>query len=365
MLSGNRNFDGRIHPQIKANFLMSPPLVVTMALVGNMNFDPANDLIQGKVKLKDILPTKEEIKAVIAKTISPEIYNNIYAQVSSGTALWNSIDAGTGDLYQWDATNTYIQNPPYFDGFDLKLDEIQSLTGTHALLSLGDSITTDHISPAGNIAKDSDAAKYLISEGVTPADFNSYGSRRGNDRVMTRGTFANIRLNNLLVPGSSGPRTKHFPDATEMSVFEASLKYKAEKISCVVFAGKLFGNGSSRDWAAKGQKLLGVEAVIAESFERIHRSNLIGMGILPIEVKSKVLAEYNLDGSEAFSIELDGNIKPNQAINIKATDKSGKQVIMPAKILLQTPIEIEYYRHGGILQYTLRQLAKEAKTVAA
>ncbi len=367
VLSGNRNFDGRIHPAIKANFLMSPPLVVAMALKGNMNWDPKTEPIQGNVMLADIWPSKAEIKAVIDKVMNPLMYENIYNKVSEGTALWNSIDAGTGDLYEWDASNTYIQNPPYFDSFNLGIGNIKSINGARALLSLGESITTDHISPAGNIAKDSDAAKYLREQGVADVDFNSYGSRRGNDRVMTRGTFANTRLSNLLVPGSQGPKTKYFGNgasfdtAEQLSVFEASLKYKAANIGCVVFAGKLFGNGSSRDWAAKGQMLLNVKAVIAESFERIHRSNLIGMGILPIEVKGKVLAENNLDGSETFDIDgLDDNLKPYQEIKITATKADGSKVNIPAKVLLQTPIEVVYYKHGGILQYTLRQLAKEA-----
>ena len=375
VLSGNRNFDGRISPQVKANFLMSPPLVVAMALKGNMNWNPKTEPIgKGKdgkdVMLADIWPTKAEIKTVIDEVMDPLMYENIYNKVSQGTDLWNSIDAGTGDLYQWDAKNTYIQNPPYFEKFDLSIGKIGSIQGARALLSLGDSITTDHISPAGNIAKDSDAAKYLREQGVADVDFNSYGSRRGSDRVMTRGTFANIRLSNLLVPGSQGPKTKYFGEgasfeaAPQLSVYEASLKYKAANIGCVVFAGKLFGNGSSRDWAAKGQMLLNVRAVIAESFERIHRSNLIGMGILPIEVQGKVLAENNLNGSEIFDIAgLDDNLKPYQDIQITATKANGTKVSIPAKVLLQTPIEVVYYRHGGILQYTLRQLAKETAVV--
>ncbi len=367
VLSGNRNFDGRISPYIKANFLMSPPLVVAMALKGNMNWDPANEPIQEGVMLKDIWPSKEEIKAVINQVMDPLMYENIYNKVSQGTDLWNSIEAGSGDIYACDEANTNIQKPPYFEGFKLTSDSIDDIEATRCLLSLGDSITTDHISPAGAIAADSDAAKYLNEQGVENKDFNSYGSRRGNDRVMTRGTFANIRLSNLLVPGSSGPRTKYFDgsknvsDSEEMSVFEASLKYAEQAKNCVVFAGKLFGNGSSRDWAAKGQKLLRVRAVIAESFERIHRSNLIGMGILPVEVNGKVLAENGLDGSEEFSLlGLDNNLKPYQDITIRAQKLEGSQVDIPARILLQTPIEIEYYRHGGILQYVLRQMAKEA-----
>ncbi|MDD9898823.1 MAG: aconitate hydratase AcnA [Candidatus Melainabacteria bacterium] len=365
VLSGNRNFDGRISPHIKANFLMSPPLVVAMALKGNMNWDPKSEPIQGDVMLADIWPSKAEIMSVIDEVMSPDIYENIYSRVSEGTQLWNSIEAGSGDLYDWDENNSYIQKPPYFEGFGLALDRIAAIKDARTLLSLGDSITTDHISPAGSIAKDSDAAKYLQERGIEVKDFNSYGSRRGNDRVMTRGTFANIRLSNLLVPGSSGPRTKYFngsakttADAPEMSVFEASRKYHDDGVSNVVFAGKLFGNGSSRDWAAKGQKLLGVKAVMAESFERIHRSNLIGMGILPIEVKGKVLNDNGLDGSEFFSIEaLDDNLKPYQDISISARKHDGSTVEIPAKVLLQTPIEVEYYRNGGILQYTLRELS--------
>ena len=375
VLSGNRNFDGRISPQVKANFLMSPPLVVAMAIKGNMNWDPKTEPIgKGKdgkdVMLADIWPSKAEIKAVSDQVMDPLMYENIYNKVSQGTELWNSIDAGTGDLYEWDKENTYIQNPPYFEKFNLGIGKIESIKQARVLLNLGDSITTDHISPAGNIANDSDAAKYLREQGVADVDFNSYGSRRGNDRVMTRGTFANIRLSNLLVPGSQGPVTKYFGNgasfeaAEHLTVFEASLKYKAANIGCVVFAGKLFGNGSSRDWAAKGQMLLNVKAVIAESFERIHRSNLIGMGILPIEVSGKVLAENELDGSETFDIgSLDDNLKPYQDIQITATRANGQKVIIPAKALLQTPIEVVYYRHGGILQYTLRQLAKETAAV--
>ncbi len=363
VLSGNRNFDGRINPHIKANFLMSPPLVVAMAIKGNMNFDPINDPVQGSVMLKDIWPTKDEIKETIAKVMSPEMYKDIYAQVSSGTKLWNSIPAGSDALYSWDADNTYIQNPPFFEDFSLRVPKISTIKGARVLLNLGDSITTDHISPAGNIAKTSDAAKYLRENKVEDVDFNTYGSRRGNDRVMTRGTFANIRLTNLLVPGSSGPVTKHFTDkgATEMSVFEAAMKYRETKTPAVVFAGSMFGNGSSRDWAAKGQMLLGVRAVIAQSFERIHRSNLIGMGILPIEVETKVFEENKFDGSELFDIEgLDDNVKPSQNVTIVASRKDGSQVRITARILLKTPIEVEYYRNGGILQYTLRQIAKEA-----
>ena len=363
VLSGNRNFDGRINPHIKANFLMSPPLVVAMALRGNVNFDPAKDPVQASVMLKDIWPTKDEIKAIIAKVMSPEMYQNIYAKVSEGTELWNSIEAGSDALYQWDTENTYIQNPPFFEEFSLKVPQISSIESARVLLHLGDSITTDHISPAGNIAKSSDAAEYLREHQVTDLDFNTYGSRRGYDRVMTRGTFANIRLTNLLVPGSSGPVTKYWgkQGAEETSVFKAAMRYKADKTPVIVFAGSMFGNGSSRDWAAKGQMLLGVRAVIAQSFERIHRSNLIGMGILPIEVSTKVFEEYQLDGSEVFDIEgLDDQLKPSQDIIIKAKRSNAEIVEIPARILLKTPIEVEYYRHGGILQYTMRQIAKEA-----
>lgn len=367
VLSGNRNFDGRISPHIKANFLMSPPLVVAMALKGNMNWDAEKEALQNDVMLKDIWPSKEEVKEVISKVMTPEMYQEIYAKVSSGTELWNSIEAGTGASYDWDDANTYIQNPPFFEGFSLDIPAIDAIKSAKPLLQLGDSITTDHISPAGNIAKDSDTAEYLRAQGVNEKDFNTYGSRRGNDRVMTRGTFANIRLSNLLVPGSSGPRTKYFSDsgsAQETTVFQAAQKYAKENVPALVFAGTMFGNGSSRDWAAKGQKLLGVRAVIAQSFERIHRSNLIGMGILPVQVEKKVFDEYSLDGTETFDIEgLDDNLTPSQAISIKVHKKSGEEISVPAKILLKTPIEIEYYKHGGILQYTLRQIAKQAAKV--
>lgn len=371
VLSGNRNFDGRISPHIKANFLMSPPLVVAMALKGNMNWDPKSEPVQGDIMLSDIWPSKAEIKQLISEVMTPEMYKDIYAKVTEGTPLWNSIDSSAGDIYSWDDDNTYIQNPPYFEDFNLEVPAIDAIEEARTLLSLGDSITTDHISPAGSIAHESDAANYLRANGVNEKDFNTYGSRRGNDRVMTRGTFANVRLSNLLVPGSSGPRTKYMDgkhstaDADEMSVFEASTKYKGANVPSVVFAGKMFGNGSSRDWAAKGQKLLGVKAVIAESFERIHRSNLIGMGVLPIEVKSKVLEDNALDGSESFTIKGLGNeLQPYQDLTIVATKQDGSKLEIPARVLLQTPIEIEYYRHGGILQYTLRQLAKEANLAA-
>jgi aconitate hydratase len=369
VLSGNRNFDGRISPFVKSNFLMSPPLVVAMALKGDMNWDPNTEPIQGDVMLSDIWPSKEEIKQVINAVMDPLMYENIYSKVSSGTALWNSIDSVTGDIYDWDSKNTYIQNPPYFEDFGLSSGSISKIENARVLLSLGDSITTDHISPAGNIAKDSDAAKYLREQSVDDKDFNSYGSRRGNDKVMTRGTFANIRLANLLVPGSSGPITKYFGEgadfesAEQMSVFSASQKYKQANIDCLVFAGKLFGNGSSRDWAAKGQNLLNVKAVCAESFERIHRSNLIGMGVLPIEVKGKVIADNGLNGSETYSIEgLDQDLKPYKEVQIIAKKSDGSEVKIPARVLLQTPIETEYYKNGGILQYTLRQLAKTTAT---
>lgn len=370
VLSGNRNFDGRIHADIKANFLMSPPLVVAMALVGNMNFDPQKDPVQNGVMLKDIWPTKDEIKTIINQVMSPEMYREIYSKVSEGTPLWNSIAASEGDMYDWDAKNTYIQKPPFFDDFELQMAKVEPVKSARTLLNLGDSITTDHISPAGKIAPDSDAAKYLRDNKVDDKDFNSFGSRRGNDRVMTRGTFANVRLSNLLVPGSSGPRTKYFDgskdtaSSEEMSVYEASLKYKDSSTPTVVFAGKLFGNGSSRDWAAKGQKLLGVRAVIAESFERIHRSNLIGMGVLPVKIDSKVLAENSLDGSESFTIDgLDDDIQARASLKIQVTKHDGSTLEIPAQALLETPIEVEYYKNGGILQFTLRQIAKEAVTV--
>ncbi len=366
VLSGNRNFDGRIHADIKANFLMSPPLVVAMALKGNMNFDPKSDPIQNDVYLKDIWPSKEEIMAIVNEVMTPDMYKEVYSKVSSGTPLWNSIESGDGDMYEWDANNTYIQQPPYFDDFGLEIPKVKPVIDAKVLLKLGDSITTDHISPAGSIAKDSDAASYLRESGVKDTDFNTYGSRRGNDRVMTRGTFANIRLSNLLVPGSNGPVTRYFngsgdfDSAAIMSVYESALKYKEQNSPVVVFAGKLFGNGSSRDWAAKGQKLLGVRAVIAESFERIHRSNLIGMGVLPVEVSANVLSENALDGSETITIEgLDDDIKPLEKLTIVASKADGSKAEIKAKALLQTPIEVEYYKNGGILQYTLRQIAKE------
>ena len=362
VLSGNRNFEGRVHAEVKMNFLASPPLVVAYALAGTMDIDLAHEPIgtgkDGKpVFLKDLWPTPQEVQQAVAASVDSTMFKKSYASVFSGDANWQAIDVPAGEVYRWDDASTYVRNPPYFQGMPKQPGAVGDIRGARALAVLGDSVTTDHISPAGNIAKSSPAAKYLVGQGVQPADFNQYGARRGNHEVMMRGTFANIRLRNLMLPGTEGGVTLHVPSGEQMSIYDAAVKYKAEGTPLVVLAGKEYGTGSSRDWAAKGTMLLGVKAVIAESFERIHRSNLIGMGVLPLQFKDGQNAQtLGLTGQETFEIGgLDGGAA--KTVTVTATPASGAPIRFEARVRIDTPKEREYYRHGGILQYVLRQLA--------
>ena len=362
VLSGNRNFEGRIHAQVRMNFLASPPLVVAYALAGNMDVDLFKDPL-GKdqdgnpVYLKDIWPSQQEVQDTIANSINSDMFRSSYGKVFEGDANWKAIDSPTGEIYTWDEQSTYVKNPPYFEGMTRDPAPVTNIAGARVLALLGDSVTTDHISPAGNIARDSPAAKYLEAQGVKPADFNSYGSRRGNHEVMMRGTFANIRLRNRLAPGTEGGWTRHQPSGEQMSIYDASMKYQQEGTPLIVLAGSEYGTGSSRDWAAKGTVLLGVKAVIARSFERIHRSNLIGMGVLPLQFLDGQDAEsLGLTGSETFDIT--GQTDPNaKEVTVTATPASGKAITFQATVRIDTPKERDYYENGGILHYVLRQLA--------
>ena len=362
VLSGNRNFDGRVHPEVKQNYLASPPLVVAYALAGSLNVDlntePLGIGSNGQpVFLKDIWPAPQEIAGYVARHITSAMFRKSYAGVFDGDERWQAIQVPTGNLYTWDEKSTYVKNPPYFDGMTMTPKAIAEIKGARALALLGDSVTTDHISPAGNIAKTSPAAKYLMEQGVQPADFNQYGARRGNHEVMMRGTFANIRLRNLLLPGTEGGITLHIPSGEQMSIFDAAMTYKAEGTPLIILAGKEYGTGSSRDWAAKGTMLLGVKAVIAETYERIHRSNLIGMGVLPLQYKDGQTAQgLGLTGQETFEIQgLDHGNARN--VTVVATAASGAQTVFEARVRIDTPKERDYFLHGGILQYVLRQLA--------
>jgi len=366
VLSGNRNFEGRVHPEVKMNYLASPPLVVAYALAGTVDIDLSTDPLghtpDGKdVYLRDIWPSNKEIGDMISATVGPELFAQNYADVFKGDSRWNQIASPEGESFHWDASSTYIKNPPYFDGMTMHVGSIDDVHGARVIGIFGDSITTDHISPAGNIKKDSPAGRFLIERGVQPADFNSYGSRRGNDDVMVRGTFANIRIKNLMLGGEEGGNTLYYGKAgnagDKLSIYDAAMKYKADGVPLVVFAGKEYGTGSSRDWAAKGTNLLGVKAVVAESFERIHRSNLVGMGVLPLQFKDGENAlKLGLDGSETIDIRglKDGSSK-TAAVTARKPD--GREIRFEVKVLLLTPKEIEYFRHGGILHYVLRQLA--------
>jgi aconitate hydratase len=362
VISGNRNFEGRVHAEVKMNYLASPPLVVAYALAGsldiNLSTDPLGKGADGKdVYLKDIWPTNQEISDLMAGAVTSDMFRKNYADVFKGDERWSSIDSPDGDLYAWDEASTYIKNPPYFDGMTMALTPVEDIHAARCLGLFGDSITTDHISPAGAIKKDSPAGRFLISRGVQPIDFNSYGSRRGNDDVMVRGTFANIRIKNQLLDGVEGGFTRHIPSGEQMSIYDAAMKYKEEKTPLVVFAGKEYGTGSSRDWAAKGTLLLGIKAVIAESFERIHRSNLVGMGVLPCTFKDGENAKsLGLTGNETFDITgLDNGNSKSATVTATAADGSSKQ--FSVNVMLLTPKEREFFRHGGILQYVLRQLA--------
>jgi len=363
VLSGNRNFEGRIHPYVRANYLASPPLVVAYALAGTVDIDLVHEPLgldeEGRpVYLQEIWPSSEQIQRVISQALLPQMFAEKYAEVFNGNPTWNAIQAGEGELYQWDENSTYIQEPPFFENLRREVGHIQDIHGARVLALLGDSITTDHISPAGAIPADSPAGRYLLERGVSVRDFNSYGSRRGNDRVMTRGTFANIRLKNRLLPGVEGGVTLHLPDGEQMSIYDAAMKYKEEGVPLIIIAGKEYGTGSSRDWAAKGTLLLGVRAVIAESFERIHRSNLVGMGVLPLQFMPGENADLlGLDGREIYHIEgLTDDMPPQSQVTVRAEKEQGAQVVFKAIARLNTPIEMEYYRNGGILHTVLRRL---------
>jgi aconitate hydratase len=370
VLSGNRNFEGRIHPLVRANYLASPPLVVAYALAGRMDVDLTTESLgsdaKGKpVYLRDIWPTPQEIEKTVREAVTSEMYSKQYAQVFEGDAHWKSMPVPAGDIYQWDPKSTYIKMPPYFDNMPKEAPALTDVHGARVLAILGDSVTTDHISPAGSIPVDSPAGKYLIAHGVKPHEFNSYGARRGNHEVMMRGTFANIRLRNQLAPGTEGGWTLYLDGVTtspennseKMSIYDAAVRYREAGVPLVVLAGKEYGSGSSRDWAAKGTRLLGVRAVIAESYERIHRSNLIGMGVLPLEYQAGETREsLGLTGHEVFEIEGISSLSPKKLISVKAKLAGGKEKNFSAIARADTPEEVSYYRHGGILQYVLRQM---------
>ncbi len=362
VLSGNRNFEARIHQNIKANFLMSPPLVVAFALAGRVDIDLAHESIGtdkegNEVYLKDLWPTLEEIHDAMT-ALKPEVFRKLYADFASQNPKWNEITSPASDLYVWDEESDYIQEPPFFDNFSMDIGEIAELRDARPLGIFGDSVTTDHISPAGAIKKTSPAGKYLISRGVEPIDFNSYGSRRGNDRVMTRGTFANVRIKNLMVPGVEGGVTIHYPSREQLPIFDAAVRYQKEQVPLIVIAGHEYGTGSSRDWAAKGTRLLGVKAVVAASFERIHRSNLVGMGVLPLQFCEGVNAQsLKLDGSETYGIDgLSNNVKPQQEVTLEIRRIDGSIEKVPLILRIDTAIEVDYYRHGGILPFVLREI---------
>ena len=366
VLSGNRNFEGRIGPDIKANYLASPPLVVAYAIAGslriNLTTDPLGQDKDGKdVYLKDIWPTSHEIAEVMAVAVTPEMFAARYSDVFKGDEHWQGIEVSGGQTYSWPPGSTYVQNPPYFEGMGLEPDAPTDVENARVLALFGDSITTDHISPAGSIKASSPAGEYLQAHQVSAMDFNSYGSRRGNHQVMMRGTFANIRIKNQMVPGVEGGVTVHYPDGEQMAIYDAAMRYQKEDVPLVIFAGDLYGNGSSRDWAAKGTILLGVRAVIAGSFERIHRSNLIGMGVLPLEFVDGESAEtLGLTGKEQVSIEGVADIQPRQTMDVKITREDGTSFIAKTTLRIDTENELDYYRNGGILHYVLRNLAREA-----
>ena len=374
VLSGNRNFEARVHQSIKANFLMSPPLVVAFALAGRVDVDLSREPVgQGKggedVYLKDIWPSLQEVRELMHTALKPEVFQRLYRDFVGQNPKWNEIPVKAGEVYQWDAGSTYIQEPPFFQEFGVQPGEIREIKGARPLAIFGDSVTTDHISPAGSIKKSSPTGQHLLSRGVAVEDFNSYGSRRGNDRVMTRGTFANVRIKNLMVPGTEGGVTRCFagkgcecaPGET-VSIYDAAMAYQKEGTPLVVIAGQEYGTGSSRDWAAKGTALLGVKAVVAQSFERIHRSNLVGMGVLPLQFKEGTNAQtLKLDGTETFDVlGLGPGLKPQQELSLRLTRANGQVETVPVTCRIDTRIEIEYYRHGGILPYVLRQLAAQS-----
>ncbi len=367
VLSGNRNFEGRVHAEVRANFLASPPLVVAYALAGRVDLDLTNDPVgydpDGQpVYLRDIWPSPQEVREVMDRCVKPGMFKDVYSAVYEGDKYWQALQVPTGAQFAWDDKSTYVKHPPYFEGMRMEPPPVRDITGARALAVLGDSITTDHISPAGSIRAASPAGKYLIDHGVQPKDFNSYGSRRGNHEVMVRGTFANVRLRNQLVPGTEGGFTRHLPGGEEMTIFDAAVRYEHEGVPLVILAGKEYGSGSSRDWAAKGPRLLGVRAVIAESFERIHRSNLVGMGVLPLQFRpGDTVASLGLTGEEEFSIDgladaVNSNFAKGRVLAVRAKGAAGEKTFETIA-RIDTPQEVHYYKHGGILQYVLRQLA--------
>jgi aconitate hydratase len=363
VLSGNRNFEARIHQSIKANFLMSPPLVVAFAIAGRADIDMSSEPL-GKdrhgdpVFLRDVWPSGSEVQAALLESVDADTYRRLYSDLADANPLWQAIPGASGIVYAWDPSSTYIQEPPFFHGFDLEPPPVTDIRGARAVAIFGDSVTTDHISPAGAIQKSSPAGLYLHSLGVAPDDFNSYGSRRGNDRVMTRGTFANPRIRNLMVPGVEGGVTIHQPSGEKMTIYDAAVRYQNEGVPLMIFAGQEYGTGSSRDWAAKGTRLLGVRAVVAQSFERIHRSNLVGMGVLPLQFPEGASARtLGLDGTETLDLAgLGGGLRPGQSIALKIRRASGAVDEVALTVRIDTPIESDYYRHGGILPYVLRHL---------
>jgi aconitate hydratase len=363
VLSGNRNFEARVHQSIKANFLMSPPLVVAFALAGRVTIDlttePLGRAGNRDVYLRDLWPAQQEVREAMRAALKPEVFRRLYRDFAAQNPKWNEIPAAAGQVYQWDAASTYIQQPPFFENFSLQPGHITGINGARPLGIFGDSVTTDHISPAGSIKKTSPAGQYLIGRGVNFVDFNSYGSRRGNDRVMTRGTFANVRIKNLMTPGVEGGVTRLQPGGGQMSIFDAAVEYARTKTPLIVLAGQEYGTGSSRDWAAKGTRLLGVKTVVAQSFERIHRSNLVGMGVLPLQFKDGASVQtLRLDGTETYDVlGLDDQLKPQQDLTLRITRSNGQVEDVAVACRIDTPVEIDYYRHGGILPYVLRQLA--------
>jgi aconitate hydratase len=366
VLSGNRNFEGRVHPEVKMNFLASPPLVVAYALAGTTDIDLATEPLgtgsDGQpVFLKDIWPTPQEVADTVRGSIDSAMFRASYGDVFAGDANWQSIAVPAGDLYAWDDKSTYVRNPPYFEGMTMTPGKVQPIKGARVLALLGDSVTTDHISPAGDIARGSPAAKYLEERGVQKADFNSYGARRGNHEVMMRGTFANIRIKNAMLGGREGGDTFHVPTSKLMSIYDAAMKYKAEGTPLVVFAGKEYGTGSSRDWAAKGTALLGVQAVVCQSFERIHRSNLIGMGVLPLVFLGDASWQsIGIKGGELVSITGLAGLRPRQELGVQIIYADGSEKTVPVLCRVDTEDELAYWRHGGILPYVLRNLAAAA-----
>jgi len=377
VLSGNRNFEARVHQNIRANFLMSPPLVVAFALAGTVNIDLSSEPLgkdkEGKdVYLKEIWPLLEEIHSAMRSALKPEVYRRLYSDFAEQNPKWNEIPSSTGEVYEWDSASTYIQEPPFFTGFGMEAGHIAEIKGARVLGIFGDSVTTDHISPAGAIKKTSPAGKFLLEHGVAADEFNSYGSRRGNDRIMTRGTFANVRIKNLMVPGVEGGYTLYSGERDVLApdkeikakegkptfIYDACMAYKADGIPLIIFAGQEYGTGSSRDWAAKGTSLLGVKVVVAQSFERIHRSNLVGMGVLPLQFPDGVTAQtLGLTGTEVFDVlGLSDDIAPRQDVTLRITRKDGSVVEQTVKLRIDTPIEVDYFRHGGILPFVLRQL---------